>query len=241
MQADRAKMRPMAAWRPIDRARLALALTGLIAVAAGGAVVAVGDPPVLRTRSVESGPSRAAVAIRDHVIPFQKWGTKMFTVPHLEESYDRVYYFTQRFRGDRKDELTSALEEALRKHDHVDLFLLAHGNHFIYWVEQIEPALRDKLRLVYNTGCGQSTQGNSWLAVGADAYVGHPSRRSVSPAFYYFFLRRWARGYSLADAVSAGNASASRRLGWLGLDDRPDIQATALLFGNDKLWVGGKP
>lgn len=35
--------------------------------------------------------------VRDHVIPFQKFGTKLYTVPTLDALYDKLTY---RERGD---------------------------------------------------------------------------------------------------------------------------------------------
>lgn len=221
-----------------DRRRLALVLTPLAAAAALAIVVTVGDRPILRQRSLDTGITRAAVAIRDHVIPFQKWGTKLFTLPHLEDGYDRVYYLTQEGYGDKRFELEYAIEDALRHYDQVDIFLLAHGNRFIDWIADVDPALRRKIRLVYNTGCGGASQGEMWLAVGADAYVGHPAIHSLSPAFYFYFLRRWVRGYSLADAVAEANRAAARRLDWFG-QAGPLTDATALIAGRTDLWLGG--
>lgn len=211
--------------------------TPVLVAAALAVVVALGDRPVPQRR--EPGPrTRAAVALRDHVIPFQKWGTKLFTVPHLEEGYDHVAYLTQSGPGDKRDEVVAALEQALTRYDVVDLFLLAHGNRFVEWVEAIDPALRARLRLVYNTGCGGARQAEEWLAVGADVYVGHPAIQSISPAFYLFFLRRWTRGWPLVESVEAANRAAARRLGWLGMD-RGLTDASAVIVGRAGLWLGG--
>jgi hypothetical protein len=223
-----------------DRRRLALVATPLLAALALGLVVAAGDRPVLRRRSIDTGGSRAAVAIRDHVIPFQKWGTKLFTLPHLEDAYDRVYYLTQAHRGDKLDELTRAIEDAAAAHDQVDIFLLAHGNFFYQQVDRIDPHLRGKIRLVYNTGCGGANQAELWLSSGADVYVGHPAIQSISPAFYFYFLRRWVRGYDLADAVAEANAAAKRRLDWFG-QAGPATDATAIIAGRSDVWIGGAP
>jgi hypothetical protein len=225
---------------PPDRRLLALVVTPLLCAAALGVVVAIGDVPVFQRRSLDTGETRAAVAIRDHVIPFQKWGTKFFTLPALEKSYDRVYYLTQRTFGDQRDQLQDAVADALAHHDHVDLFLLAHGNRFVDWIAPIDPALRGKLRLVYNTGCGGAVQADDWLALGADAYVGHFAPRSLSPLFYLYFLRRWVKGEGLAESVDDANRAATRRLRWFGLDD-PAWTPVADIEGRRDLWIGGGP
>jgi hypothetical protein len=222
---------------PPDRRRLALAVTPLLAAFALSLVIAAGDRPLARRRDPGRARTRAAVALRDHVIPFQKWGTKLFTLPLLEEAYDDVVYLTQDRPGDKRAELVAALGRALSEHDDVDLFLLAHGNRFVDWVEAIDPALRAKLRLVYNTGCSGAWQADDWRAAGADVYVGHAAPQSMSPAFYFYFLRRWARGWTLDEAVGAANRDAAERLGWLGMAGGP-FDASAEIFGPPEVWLG---
>lgn len=87
----------------------------------------------------------------------------------------------------------------------VDIYLLAHGNHFVRWVAELPPARRARLRLVDNTGCRDLGQGPRWLRLGAKAYVGHPGI-SASPVFYFYFLRRWTRGEGLEQAIDGSNA-----------------------------------
>jgi hypothetical protein len=163
-------------------------------------VVALTDRPVLRA-SAETREKRAAVVLRDNVSPIEKWGSRMFTFRRAQGSYDRVWYFTQRYRGDQHSEFVSALDEATRTHESVDVILLAHTNTFVEWVEELPPELRQHLRLVYNTGCRNVSQGSRWLALGAESYVGHPGV-SASPVFYYFILRRWTGGLSLERSVA---------------------------------------
>jgi hypothetical protein len=222
-----------------DRRRLALIATPLLAVLCLSLVVGFADRPLGRRSAPEAGRTRAAVAIRDHVIPFQKWGTKLFTLPLLEEGYDDVFYFTQEFPGDRRTELATALTRALTEHDDVDLFLLAHGNRMVDWARGIDPALLGKLRLVYNTGCGGAIQAEEWLGLGADTYVGHRAVRSVSPAFYFYFLRRWVRGWPLEEAVGDANDASARRLGWFGVAGG-DYDASAVIVGKSDLWLGSR-
>ena len=147
---------------------------------------------------------RAAIAIRDNVSPFQKWGSKQFTLPYLDKYYDAAWYFTQAFRGDCKDTFLSTLDTALQRYPEVDIFLLAHSNQYIAWVAEVPSERRRHIRLVYNTGCRDLRQGDSWLDLGAKAYVGHPGV-SASPVFYFFFLRRWTRGSTLHDAMDESN------------------------------------
>jgi len=148
---------------------------------------------------------RAALAIRDNVTPFQKWGTRQFTAPYLDRYYDRAWYFTQTRSGDCKEEFLAALNTALERYPDVDLFLLAHFNNYIRWVAQVPLAQRAHLRLIYNTGCYDLKQGDAWMQLGAKAYVGHPGE-SASPVFYFYFLRRWSRGMPLKEAMEDSNA-----------------------------------
>ncbi len=175
-----------------------------------GLLIAVSDRPFLGW--VRQGRDRrAVVAIRDDVNPFQKWGTWIFTWPHLKRCYGKAYYFTQASAGDKKAEFQSALKNALENHESVDIFLLAHENKYYLWVEEIEETLRARIRLVYNTGCYNLAQGEKWLELGAAAYIGHPGD-SASQVFYFYFLRRWTRGYRAEKALEAANGLMSR---WL--------------------------
>jgi len=168
------------------------------------AVMHVTEWASLRSGVPDGKERRAALAIRDNVTPFQKWGTRQFTAPYLDRYYDRAWYFTQARSGDCKEEFLAALSAALERYPEVDLFLLAHTNNYVRWVTQISPAQRAHLRLIYNTGCYDLKQGPVWLELGAKAYVGHPGE-STSPVFYFYFLRRWSRGMPLKEAMDESN------------------------------------
>ena len=191
---------------------VALAWSAALLLGPLGLLWAWTDPPML-PRAVEGRPSRAALALRDRVVPFQMWGTALFTEPQLGRAYGEVRYFGQRAPGeDWEAEVTRALEDLLRRHERVDLFLVSHSNRYHRWVERLDPALRARLGLVYNTGCEDLDQSGRWIELGADAYVGHPGL-SASPVFYFYFLRRWTRGAPLDEAVGQSNAQMEAALG----------------------------
>jgi hypothetical protein len=75
---------------------------------------------------------------------------------------------------------------------------------------------------VYDTGCGDAAQAEEWLALGADAHVGHPGT-SLSPIFYVFFLRRWLAGWRLDDAVIDANRKTEGRIRLVGLTPIGDL------------------
>jgi hypothetical protein len=188
---------------------------------------------------------RAAVAIRDDVTPFQKWGSREFTLPYLECYYDRAWYIT--LSGDQSQvrDFVSSVRTALAEYTAVDLYLLAHSNSLIRWVETIPESDRRRLRLVYNTGCTDLQQGPEWLELGAKAYVGHAGE-SLSPVFYVYFLRRWTRGDRLDEAVGEGNRRAFRVFDALApaslgnLDPaRLKADSEAVIFGDSTLGIGG--
>jgi hypothetical protein len=186
------------------------------------------------------------VAIRDDVPPFQKWGSRTFTWGYLDRYYDSAAYLTQDGPGDRRHEFLARLDAALEGHKQVDLFLLAHRNEFISWVATLPAGRRSRLRLVYNTGCRDLGQGPRWLGLGARAYVGHPGL-SASPVFYVFFLRRWARGYVLRDAVAEANGLMRAELARAGalslglLDaERVSRESEAFCHGDGGLRLGGE-
>jgi hypothetical protein len=153
----------------------------------------------------------AAVAIRDVVPGYQQWSTERFTVPKLEGGYDAHWYFTEARRGEKHKAFVDALRLAAQQHEVVDVWLLAHGNRYIDWVAEVPAAERAKLRLVYNTGGGDSDQGRAWLRLGAQAYVGHPGG-NVAPLFYLRFLPLWLEGKPLKDAVDAANKAMKEDL-----------------------------
>jgi hypothetical protein len=182
----------------------AIGIAVLFPCLAYAVVVALTERVFWNTRTPLGKERRAALAIRDNVSPFQKWGSKQFTLPYLERYYDAAWYFTQTHRGDCKDAFISNLNTALQRYPEVDLFLLAHSNQYIDWVAELPSERRSHIRLVYNTGCRDLRQGPSWVNLGAKAYVGHPDV-SASPVFYFFFLRRWTRGAPLHDAMEESN------------------------------------
>jgi len=191
--------------------RLCAAVTLLTFVVAALLLTQVTDRP-LAPGPLEGREGRAAIAIRDHVIPFQMWGSMIFTRPLLERSYGSAYYLAQHTRADPIEaRFAKALEEALREHEQVDLFIISHSNRFLYHLPRLEPEARQRLRLVYNTGCYDLAQARKWIAIGADTYVGHPGL-SASPVFYFYFLRRWVRGEPVQDAMTASNAEMKQIL-----------------------------
>jgi hypothetical protein len=187
-----------------SRRFFALIITLLLPCLLCAGLALVVERPFWRFQQAASSHRRAAVALRDDVIPFQKWGTKVFTLPYLEQYYDHTVYLTQSSDDTAQQAFVAALTQALTRYDSVDLFLLAHTNHYIDWVATIAPTLRAKLRLVYNTGCYDAAQAQAWLQLGADTAVAHPGL-SDSPVFYFFFLRRWTLGESLDQVVVASN------------------------------------
>lgn len=222
-----------------------MAATFVLALLCGVSVIVLTDVP-LRARVPTGFERRAAVAIRDDVTPFQKWGSREFTLPYIAKHYGRAWYFTMSGDQHQIEEFHDAVGAALRQYAAVDLYLLAHSNKLIDWVAALPEEDRARLRLVYNTGCTDLKQGPRWLDLGAKAYVGHPGK-SLSPVFYVYFLRRWTRGESLASAVSESNQRANRvydRLGLasFGLLDPAQLKAEseAIVFGQDTLRIDGE-
>jgi hypothetical protein len=223
----------------------ALAATIVLVILCGVLVPVVTDPPQWGTSVPPGKNRRAAVAIRDDVTPFQKWGSREFTLPYLERYYDRAWYIT--LSGDQSQvrDFVSSVRTALDEYTAVDLYLLAHSNSLIRWVETIPESDRRRLRLVYNTGCTDLQQGPEWLQLGAKAYVGHAGV-SLSPVFYVYFLRRWTRGDRLGEAVDEGNRRAFRVFDALGpasfgsLDPaKLKADSEAVIFGDRNLGIGG--
>lgn len=226
----------------------ALVLTLSVSLACVGIVGFIGDLPVKERRkdarlslhvSQDARPGepvrRGALAIRDHVSSFQKWGTKMFTLPALERRYDDVAYFTLSRPLHQEASIALAFEQLATTNDRVDVFVLAHSNALYEQFAGLAPELRQKLGLVYDTGCADAAQADAWLELGARVHVGHPGASSVSPLFYFYFLRRYEAGFSVGDAVEEANAHAAARLGPLQplFANHSLVEGTRAVFSGD--------
>jgi len=206
------------------------------------------DVPSISLSGRPNRERRAVVAIRDPEKPFMQWGTRLFTWPYLSRHYGRAWLFTQASKEDQKEAIVAAMNEALRSCDSLDLFLLAHSNSFHEWVGILDEELRrKKLRMVYNTGCYNARQGETWLELGAKTYIGHPGN-SVSPPFYVFYTRRWVKGSTVRDAFDEGNALAKRLFDRLERvmpskidSDKVWQTSHAILFGAGEMSIGDRP
>jgi hypothetical protein len=187
----------------------AAVVTGVIIITCFGLVIYVIERPVY-TQDVDK--KYGVIAIRDHVHSFQKSGTRLFSLPYLNKKYEEVVYFTQGYRDEHRARFVYNLDRLLHTHDSVDVFLLAHSNQYYTWIEEIDGELRKKIRLVYNTGCSGSLQAPAWERMGVRNYVSHQSPLSISPVFYFYFLRRYGNGYPLEKAIEESNAAMHRVL-----------------------------
>lgn len=188
------------------RRRLALGITLLTPLLLCVLLALLVERPFWRF-GVAPVPRAAVLTLRDDVPSEQKWISSAFTLPYINEAYDEAIYLNEMSDSDSdiRSAFVAELTRLLQQYDAVDVLLLAHTNHYIMWVEDVDPDLRRKLRLVYNTGCYNSDQLDSWLALGADAAIGHPGL-SASPIFYVYFLRRWTLGMPADQALQASNA-----------------------------------
>jgi len=225
----------------------ALLATAALGLACTAIVPAATDVPLREVEVPAGREHRAAIAIRDDVTPFQKFGSREFTLPYLERYYGQARYFTLSGKRSQFEEFSAAVSQALTEFPAVDLFVLAHSNQLIRWVAILPEEDRRRLRLVYNTGCTDLKQGPEWLELGAKSYIGHAGV-SFSPVFYVYFLRRWTRGMELNEAVRDSNARAFRIFDALGaisfgsLDaERVKADSEAIIFGDRSLRIEGGP
>jgi len=191
------------------------------------------ESPILLFKPILKNKSCAALAIRDDVVPFQKFGTRVFTYPCLSEAYAEVIYLTEYGKNEKHDDFVRAMDRLLSDHDKVDLFLLAHANEYYRWVQEIDSLKRQRIRMVYNTGCSGAGQCNDWLGLGAKSYVAHRSNESISPVFYFYFLRRWCSGENLGAATREANLCMKEKLERLAvnLDTAILSESRARCFG----------
>jgi hypothetical protein len=153
----------------------------------------------------------AAIAIRDDVNRFQKFGTRLFTYPYLDAHYEEVIYLTEYDSCKKKKEFIEGLNKLLSGRQQVDIFLLAHTNYYYDWVREIDPAKRSNIRMVYNTGCYGKVQSDVWRGLGAKSYIAHEGE-SLSPVFYFYFLRRWCGGATIREAIDEANRNMIEKL-----------------------------
>jgi len=187
---------------------------------------------------------RAAVAIRSTDPPIMLWISRVFTLPYLEKYYAQTYYVAQMPGTDPHEAFVTNLQAALTEYETVDIFILAHTNHYEEWVDEIDPELRQSIRLVYNAGCRNASSADEWLKVGAKTFLAHPGI-SESPIFFFFFLRRWTIGDRMDTAVAESNTRMKRVVNWQArlpagdIDPEEVYQATeAQCFGQCTIKIG---
>ena len=160
-----------------------------IFLSASSVAILVVDRPIWDGSAVKGREERAAIAIRDNVIRFQKWGTRIFAWPYLRKHYGRVYYFTQSSTEDKEKEFKESLRTALRDYESVDIFLLTHSNSYYLWVHEIDEHLRARIRLCLQYGLLQChARANMAQAWSRDIY--RTSRRKYFFHILLLFLKK---------------------------------------------------
>ena len=143
---------------------ISLLITLMIIILVFILVILLSDTPIFFHKKKDSKYTIAAIAIRDNVIPFQKMGSRLFTVSYLQKKYDHYIYMTQYEEMDKREAFTDSLYGFLKNYDSVDVYLLAHSNYYYSWLDTFPKNLLKKIRMVYNTGCGNSNQTYIWLS-----------------------------------------------------------------------------
>ncbi len=91
-------------------------ITPFILVLFSFTIVCLAEFPLIGNVNAEKKQKRAAIAIRDDVILFQKFGSKLFTLPSLGKYYEEVYYFTEYAVDDKKEEFLEGLKQAINNY-----------------------------------------------------------------------------------------------------------------------------
>lgn len=188
---------------------------------------------------------RGAVFFRDHVPEYQRVASREYTLGAFKSGWEHLEYVEATATDDGRVRCLDAIRARAKVDATVDVFFLSNGDAYDGWLVDLEPAVRQKLRLVYNTGGGGASQGPAMLRLGAQAYVGHPGA-NVAPLFYRAFLTRWLEGVSLRKAVDEGNDATKRDVTGLvmkgvskGLDavGGPHLDPAKLWAGTEaRLW-----
>ncbi len=169
-----------------------------------------------------SVPEDAAIAIRDNVSCLEKNGSLAFTQVCLDKKYRKSIYFTQEYADFKKQEFMDSLTYLLKNYDKVDIYFLAHSNTYHSWLREVDPSLRQNINLIYNTGCGNAYQHDIYLDLGAKHYISHEGQRSLSPIFYFYFLRRYSAGDPFDIATTEANQKLLQVLHLIGLEKEID-------------------
>lgn len=181
-----------------------------------GLVFYISDRPLSLSKSENEN---AAIAIRDNVSDLEKNGSLLFTEAYLNTKYKHSIYFTQQSREDQRQEFIDSLTYLLTHYKSVDVYLLAHHNYYHHWLCDIDPALLLHLNLIYNTGCGNAADSTNYKMLGAKYYIAHKGKKSLSPIFYFYFLRRLNTSTDPESATIKANERVGRVLSFLGIEN----------------------
>jgi hypothetical protein len=174
--------------------------------------------------------TNAVVAIRDNVPGYQKLATKLFSKPWFNRMYDGVSYLEEKDIVTQERKFKEAIIGSAKLYDSVDIFILAHGNRMVVWLYDIADSIKGKIRLVYNCGCDNYKQGDIWKGQGVKYYLAHNGKLSLSPVFYFFFLKRWTAGCDLESCIKTANAKASFVLRLIGQSKAKAVESCAALY-----------
>ncbi|MBC7862960.1 MAG: hypothetical protein IAF38_08285 [Bacteroidia bacterium] len=157
----------------------------------------------------------SAIVLRDNVSPLQKRGTAWLTFHYFEQYYAEFDYIETShrhfYKPDQKEFIYN-LNRLLKSSDSVDVFFLAHGNFYYEMLNEVDSVLRKKIRMAYNSGCGNNDQCLYYQKQKVNYYVAHSGDNSISPVFYIFFIRRLFSEPGLAQAVKKSNEPAEKVL-----------------------------
>lgn len=141
---------------------------------------------------------------RDLQVGVLTWVTGGYVDSHFG-TYDALYVYDPNNGDDYPSErFLEDLVRELRLREAVDIFVLAHSNSYYELIARVPAELRPRIRLVYNTGCGDWSDADRWSRLGVGSYVGHEGT-SCSPVFMDGFLEAWNRGRTLEESVDFGN------------------------------------
>lgn len=161
----------------------------------------------------------AACVIRDGVSPIEKLATETFALPYLRARYDTVIYYNQNIPFKdintkyEDEQMENALKTAL-SYKKADIYLLSHGNRYYRYVEFLSN--KNHIRYVYNSGCTNAYQHTYWTnEIGAQAYLAHTGKLSLSPFFFIRFIRHWRTPETMNTAITEANQGMKLSLKWI--------------------------
>lgn len=141
------------------------------------------------------------------------WEAREAAVSREQQAYQAANALWAAYKNQKKQNIREALQRLAENATTVDVWVFAHTNEEFQAFFGVESnSLIRKIRLLYNSGCRDASQGASMASLLPNgAYVGHVGNSS-SPAYLPHFERAYFSGAAIETAVTQANQDLQREL-----------------------------